>query len=90
MSAVARGTREAIKDPRRAVRLIERDPESMSEVAWKETERQVESTLPLLSKSGYIDPQRVDDFVTWMGEQGLTRAEPPVAGLFSNDYLASP
>jgi putative hydroxymethylpyrimidine transport system substrate-binding protein len=90
MSAVARGTREAIKDPQRAVRLIERDPESMSEISRQETAAQIESTLPLLSKSGYIDPRRAGDLVAWMSDHGLTRAEPPVAELFSNDYLASP
>lgn len=89
MSAVARGTQAAIKDPRRAVRLIERDPESMSGVSWRETESQVEATLPLLSRSGYIDPRRADDLVDWMSEHGLTREEPPVAGLISNGYLPS-
>jgi putative hydroxymethylpyrimidine transport system substrate-binding protein len=89
MSAVARGTKAAIEDPRRAVRLIERDPESMSELSWRETEAQVKATLPLLSRSGYIDPRQADDLVAWMSAHGLAWEEPPVAGLFTNDYLAS-
>jgi putative hydroxymethylpyrimidine transport system substrate-binding protein len=90
MTAVARGTKEAMKDPRRAVRLIERDPESNSEFSWKETEAQVGATLPLLSGSARINLRRADELVGWMNEQGLTQAEPPVRGMLSNDFLPSP
>jgi len=88
MAAVKRGTKAAVEDPRAALRLIEEDIEADPEASRKQTEAQLEATLPLLSQSGHIDLAQASDLVAWMHRVGMIEREPPVEQLFTNDYLA--
>ena len=90
MAAVARGTAAAVEDPKSAVSVIEKGLEPNPEATRKETEAQVKATLPLLSRSGYMDPGQASDLVVWMHDHALIQEEPPVSDLLTNDYLSSP
>ena len=88
MTALARGTRAAVNDPRAVVKAIDGSLERDPEAGHGETEAQVKATLPLLSRSGHIDLGQAADFVDWMQAQGMIEAAPPVSKMFTNDYLA--
>jgi len=88
MAAAARGTEAAVNDPHGVARLIDRSALSYPGAGRKEIEAQVEATLPLLSRSGRIDLAQAADLTKWMQENGLIEEKPPVAELFTNDYLA--
>lgn len=74
MSALTRGTEAAIADPRAAAEAISRyrvklgvgSPQVPALVRSK-----VEATLPLLSRSGSVDPARAAHFAAWMHDRGL-------------------
>ena len=86
MSALARGTAAAVEDPEAAARLIaENRGESLSQ-SLKAT---VEATMPLLSKSGRMDPEQASGLVEWMHEEGMIQRPLPVSELLTNDYLPS-
>jgi putative hydroxymethylpyrimidine transport system substrate-binding protein len=87
MAAVARGTEAVARDPKDAARVIDESAESDQEASREEIEAQVQATLPLLSRDGHIDLAQAEDLVAWMREVGAIKAEPPVAKLFTNDYL---
>jgi len=85
MSAVERGTAAAIEDPEAAARLVARA--TAQPLSW--VKPQIEATLPLLSSSGSMDPDRAEELTAWMGEEGIVEEEPPVDELLTNDYLPS-
>lgn len=87
MAAVKRGTNAAMADPRGAARLIAESLEAEPGVNYQETAAEVKATLPLLAGNGQIDLDRAADFGDWMREKGMVEAEPPIAKLFTNDYL---
>jgi len=74
MAAVERGTALAINDPREALYAIEESAWGKVETARGVTRAQVEATLPLLSRSGRVDPQRAQELIDWMQEEGLIPA----------------
>jgi len=86
MSAVARGTAAAVEDPKAAVNAI---AEKVDDPNRKAIKASVEETLPLLSKTGRMDPGQASDLLEWMSEEGLIQQEPPVSDLLTNDYLSS-
>jgi len=83
-AAVARGTTAAIKNPKGAAKLI---VDSEGNAHLRPTESQLAATLPLLSRSGEMDPHQARQLVEWMHEEGLIRQEPPVSTFLTNDYL---
>lgn len=84
MAALARGTAAAVEDPEAAARLIANyGIEEMS----PSLKAKVKATLPLLSKTGEMDPGKAEGLTGWMLEQGMIETEPSVSELFSNDYL---
>jgi len=87
MSAVARGNVAAVEDPQGAVEAIEGHLEKDPTSDRKATEAGVEATLPLLAKTGCMDPERAARLAGWMSEQGLVRQAPPVSELLTNRYL---
>jgi len=87
MSAVRRGTAAAIADPKAAARVIDASVESNPESGLKELEAQVEATLPLLSKTGYMDPRTASRLVAWMHRQGMIDQLLPVSALLTNRYI---
>lgn len=70
MSAVRRGTAAAVKNPKAALKVIEKSGEIDEKLTRKQIEAQLEATLPLLSKSGRLDAGQTNDLLDWMHEQG--------------------
>lgn len=90
MSAVARGTAAAVKDPKGDVELLESRLEADPDQSRKATIVETESTLPLLSESAYIDPRQASDLVDWMKEEGMIQRKLPVSDFLTDDYVAQP
>jgi putative hydroxymethylpyrimidine transport system substrate-binding protein len=90
MTAVARGAAAAVEDPQEAVEVIDESIEKDPDIPRKLTKPMVEATLPVLSESGYMDPEQATGLVEWMREEGLVQREPPVSSLLTNDYLEEP
>ncbi|HEX6154125.1 MAG TPA: ABC transporter substrate-binding protein [Solirubrobacterales bacterium] len=90
MSAVVRGNAAAAEDPEGAVELIEKGAETDPAAGRKATEAGVDETLPLLTRTGCMDPERASELVAWMDEQELIREEPPVSELLTNRFAGSP
>jgi putative hydroxymethylpyrimidine transport system substrate-binding protein len=87
--AVGRGTATALMNPKGAAGVIDESVESTPGVGLKTTNAEVKATFPLLSRSGYTDPNRASQLVDWMFEEGMIQRKPPVSELLTNDYLAS-
>jgi putative hydroxymethylpyrimidine transport system substrate-binding protein len=85
LAALARGTAAAAKSPEAATKAL---LEANSDLDPKLTRAEVAATLPLLSKSGYMDPPRWDRFIAWMQQNGLIATAPPASAVLSNAYLA--
>lgn len=88
MSAVARGTAAAVKDPGGAVELIEKSGETDPDLGRKALRAQLDATLPLLSKTGRMDPAQAAELTDWMCGQEMIDREPPTSDLLTNAYLA--
>jgi putative hydroxymethylpyrimidine transport system substrate-binding protein len=87
MSAVSRGVAAEVQDPEAAVNMIEESFESSPESSEKGTRAGVEATIPLLSKTGQMDPDQAEELIAWMHDQGLIQGEPPVSELLTNKYV---
>lgn len=87
MSSLRRGTTAAVNDPEEAARLLDSSVEVNPETTPLEMEEALEATLPLLSRTGYMNPALAHDLVDWMHQQGIIRTEPPVGKLLTNRYL---
>jgi putative hydroxymethylpyrimidine transport system substrate-binding protein len=87
MTAVARGTEAAVKDPTGVAAVIDESPESDQVASRREIDAQLRATLPLLSGDARIDLGQAEDLADWMREVGAIGGEPPVAKLFTNEYL---
>ena len=91
IGALAKGTRDAVADPRSATRAIlaangTLDPEL--------TRAEVEATLPLLAASpdqpfGQMDGEEWSLFASWMAENGLIGEVPESGDVLSNELLPS-
>lgn len=90
MAAVVRGATAAMADPDAAQKVAFSDPEHNPQLSRKSTEAEVQATLPLLSRTGYVSPARATRLVEWMHEAGLIRREPRAAGFLTNRYLRPP
>jgi putative hydroxymethylpyrimidine transport system substrate-binding protein len=86
MSALARGTAAAADDPAAAVEAIEEGDEGNPDATPEITEAETEATLPLLSRNGYMDPNRAKRLGEWMFAQGMLEREPQVSRLLTNRY----
>jgi len=87
LAAVDRGTAEAAKDPEGAVALIEKSGETDPDLRRKVLRAQVDATLPLLSRTGRMDPAQAAELTAWMCQQGSIEQEPATPDLLTNDYL---
>ena len=84
LAALARGTAAAVERPNEATKaLLAANPD----LDPKLTEAEVEATLPLLSRSGRLDPAAWSRFVAWMRENGQISGRPAPPELLSDDYL---
>ena len=86
MSAVARGTAAAIKDPAAAVKVIEEGDEGNPDSTPEITKAETEATLPLLSRDGFISPVHAERLVEWMVRQGMLNREPQISQLLTNRF----
>jgi putative hydroxymethylpyrimidine transport system substrate-binding protein len=85
LAALARGTAAAAESPKAVTKaLLEANPDLDPRL----TEAEVEATLPLLSRSGRMDPEKWSRFVAWMRDNGQISGQPAPSELLSNDYLA--
>ncbi len=86
MSALARGTAAAVKDPAGVAHVVRAGDESNSETGRKAMRLQIAATLPLLS-SARLSPARARGLINWMHEEGMIQRKVPVAKLFASAYL---
>jgi putative hydroxymethylpyrimidine transport system substrate-binding protein len=84
--AVARGNKAVIEDPEAAAHLVAL---SDSDRSLKAIEAEIEATLPLLSRTGDMSPERMEELAAWMHEQGLVEGEPSGSDLLTERYLPS-
>ncbi len=85
LGALARGTAAAVKSPdatTEALLAANRDLDP------KLTRAEVDATLPLLSKSGEMDPAKWSAFIAWMRDNELIVARPTTGEVLSDEYLA--
>ncbi len=87
MSATVRGSAAAVENPRAAVNAVMEADLSASDLSRKTTEAEAAATTPLLSESGYVDPEQAANLVDWMYEEGMIQRKLPVSELLTNDYL---
>ncbi|HSR93600.1 MAG TPA: ABC transporter substrate-binding protein [Solirubrobacterales bacterium] len=85
LAALARGTAAAVKSPAATTSAL---LEANSDLDPKLTRAEVAATLPLLSKSGFMDPPKWNRFIAWMRDNGLISSLPPASAVLSNAYLA--
>jgi putative hydroxymethylpyrimidine transport system substrate-binding protein len=71
MTAVLQGTSAAVEDPGGAVDAIVQGIEANPPPNRSVMEAQMAATKLLLSKSGYMDPDRVQALIDWMYREGL-------------------
>ena len=71
MAAVIRGTAAAIEDPRESVETVDESVWGNPETDRRAARAQVEVTLPLLSRTGRIDPERAQRLIDWMADEGI-------------------
>ena len=86
LSAVIRGNAAAAKDPKAAVNAIMEADLGVSPPNRKEIEAEVAATAPLLSRNGYISPEKANRLTNWMYEEGMIQRKPPVSKLVTNAY----
>jgi putative hydroxymethylpyrimidine transport system substrate-binding protein len=88
MAALARGTAAARRNPAEVVNLIEENHEHDPAASRRETRSQVEATLPLLSRSGHLEPGRATGLIAWMHDRGLIEHAPESSAMLTSEYLA--
>lgn len=85
LGALARGTAAAVESPAATTKAL---LEANSDLEPKLTRAEVDATLPLLSKSGRMDPAKWKAFIAWMNRNGLIEGTPSTDEVLSNEYLA--
>ena len=86
MSALARGTAAAVEEPEEVISALERAVKANPSTSPKALRAQVKATLPLLSKSGYVNQERIEHFGNWMHEEGMIQSKVGVAAMSTNYY----
>jgi putative hydroxymethylpyrimidine transport system substrate-binding protein len=87
MGALERGVAAVRNDPRLAAKVLESSPHEFR-TSRGEMAAQVRATLPLLSRTGSIDPDQAAKLLTWMHGEGMIQRQPPVSELFTDQYLS--
>ncbi|HEX5593031.1 MAG TPA: ABC transporter substrate-binding protein [Solirubrobacterales bacterium] len=86
MSAVIRGNVAAAKDPKAAVNAVLNANLGGPPQSRKQIEAEVAATVPLLSKNGYMNPEKASRLTDWMYEEGMIQRTPPVSKLLAGIY----
>jgi putative hydroxymethylpyrimidine transport system substrate-binding protein len=85
LAALARGTAAAVEDPGATTKaLLEANPDLDPRL----TKAEVAATLPLLSRSGRMNPAKWKAFIAWAQDNGVITGRPSTSEVLSNDYLA--
>lgn len=84
ISAIARGTAEALEDPEAAAETI---AYRIGKVPGKVLDAESEATVPLLSESGEMSEEKAGQLIDWMYREGLIKRKPSVSTLLTNEYL---
>jgi len=87
MSAIARGTAAAMEDPDKMVAVLEQEVNANPERSRRETEAEVEATLPRLSGVDPIDSGQARELIEWMHGEGMIKRTWPASKLFDNELL---
>jgi putative hydroxymethylpyrimidine transport system substrate-binding protein len=85
LAALARGTAAAAENPAATTKAL---LEANSDLDPRLTEAEVAATLPLLSRSGRMNPAKWKAFIAWAQENGVISDRPNTAEVLSNEYLA--
>ncbi|MEX0972087.1 MAG: ABC transporter substrate-binding protein [Solirubrobacterales bacterium] len=85
LGALARGTAAAAENRTATTEaLLEANPDLNPRL----TAAEVVATLPLLSRTGRMDPAKWEAFIAWMRENGQLSSRPDTAEVLTNEYLA--
>ncbi|MSO41277.1 MAG: ABC transporter substrate-binding protein [Solirubrobacterales bacterium] len=91
LEALAKGTRDAVKDPHQATSTILDHGQALDR---ETTAAEINATLPLLAASkdgfGRMNPDEWERFAGWMADHGLIDAIPPMDEVLTNDLLPQP
>jgi ABC-type nitrate/sulfonate/bicarbonate transport system substrate-binding protein len=90
LAALAPGTAAARRNPQRAVEVLVNGVEPNPDTTHKGMRLGVEATLPLLSESGYMDPDQAERLVDWMQSEGMLGKELSASDLLTNEFLSQP
>ncbi|MFI5028018.1 MAG: ABC transporter substrate-binding protein [Solirubrobacterales bacterium] len=84
LAALARGTAAAAENPKATVAaLVEANPDLEPKLAKAE----VKATLPLLSRTGSMNPAEWTKFIGWMRDNGLISSLPAAGEMLNDSYL---
>lgn len=91
MSALARGTEAAVEDPRLAAEAIAAAQVDFAHGGYqpKPTVAEVEATLPLLSRTGFMSRAGAARLSDWMHQEGFIRRRLPPSAFSTNGFLPS-
>jgi ABC-type nitrate/sulfonate/bicarbonate transport system substrate-binding protein len=84
LSAMTRGTAEALEDPEAAAEAIAL---RIGKAPGKAMDAELEATLPLFSGDGHLSEEKAGQLADWMYREGLIKRKPPVSTLLTNEYL---
>lgn len=87
LAALARGNAAVVAEPDVALRELATAAVETPDKAMREN---FEATLPLLSKTGTMDPEQASRLVSWMHDEGLIEGEPSPSEMFTDDFLPPP
>ncbi len=84
LAALSRGTAAAIAEPGEAAAAI---AEANPGIEPKLLKSEIAATLPLLSRSGRMDPAEWTKFIGWMRDNGLIESLPAAGEVLDDSYL---
>ncbi len=89
ISALAKGTADAVADPAAATRAVLRAGEGLDR---GQTRAEIDATLPLLAKTpgepfGKMSPEQWELFASWMADNALISSVPDADEMLTNELL---
>jgi putative hydroxymethylpyrimidine transport system substrate-binding protein len=82
LDAAVRGNRAAPEDPEAATEAVV--AASLGAAPTRPTRVEVEATAPLLSETGDVDEDELEELIDWMHQQGMIRRKTPASDLLAN------
>lgn len=82
LDASVRGNRAAPGDPKAATEAVV--AQSLGSVEPKPARAGIEATAPLLSQTGDVDEEQLQELIDWMHGQGMIRRKLPASDLLAN------